>query len=301
MSLTSETQELVNRLAGLRARAQEQDVRQVLEAARAARLRAQPRGEAAASLSAGGGGSAARPWGARAEEARARAALLAERGRAVKAPRAAAPEEPDELARGGAGAGAGAGGRPARRPAKEILAALASEQERARGQPAPLPAGDRRAAYANREHEKRRLQLQFQFKGGKALPESALPAPSEGLVPVSLITRRTVQRGPEHEARAERARAGAAYDAHRARLDDLHASFGQVMAEVEAVKRSAEQARTAKARADLGARLSQLLADANNIEELINDEQRMGPLGDSRIRNPVLCSSRGGPRGLPHA
>jgi hypothetical protein len=279
MSLTSETQELVNRLAGLRARAQEQDVRQVLETARAARLRAQPRGEAAASVGAGGGGSAAKPWGARAEEARARAALLAERGRAVKAPRAAAPEERDEFSRGGAGAG----GRPARRPAKEILAALASEQERARGQPAPLPAGDRRAAYANRDHEKRRLQLQFQFKGGKALPESALPAPSEGLVPVSLITRRAVQRGPEHEARAERARADAAYDAHRARLDDLHASFGQVMAEVEAVKRSAEQARTAKARAELGARLSQLLADANNIEELIKDEQRMGPSGEPRV------------------
>lgn len=40
----------------------------------------------------------------------------------------------------------------------------------------------------NNEKETRRLQTQFQFKGGKALPECALPEPIKGAIPLSVMT-----------------------------------------------------------------------------------------------------------------
>jgi len=73
--------------------------------------------------------------------------------------------------------------------------------------------------------EKRRLQLQFQFKGGKALPPSAMPEALEGEVPMSLVAGRRVKGvGAGRRARAAGAARGKeaapAQAGHRVRFGD---------------------------------------------------------------------------------
>lgn len=69
-----------------------------------------------------------------------------------------------------------------RKPAWKIEEELKEMADEIQNQPAPLKKG------YNPETEKKKLQVMFTFKGGKALPDSALPEAVPGQVPLHLIT-----------------------------------------------------------------------------------------------------------------
>lgn len=72
---------------------------------------------------------------------------------------------------------------PRRKPASRIAAeAAAAAADPDQAAPPPLRRG------FNTEAEKRKLQATFAYRGGKALPESGLPAPMPGHVPLHLVT-----------------------------------------------------------------------------------------------------------------
>ena len=104
--------------------------------------------------------------------------------------------------------GGGGGGRPGpgtHRPARRTAAAIAQAQEARRAdvrrfRPAPKKA-------LSTDTEKRRLQAQFQYKGGNALPKAASHGAIQGHVPMHLITGHDPTKRGMAAQRASRAQA----------------------------------------------------------------------------------------------
>ena len=91
-------------------------------------------------------------------------------------------------------------------PGKRRTAEGIAEAERLAEQAADRPVQSMGRAVAT-DYEKRRLQLQFQFKGGKALPYAASRDALVGEVPMSLVAGKPVPSVAASRAKARKARA----------------------------------------------------------------------------------------------
>lgn len=118
-------------------------------------------------------------------------------------------------------------------PKRKSAAAIAAEkefEERYGDRPqAPIRPGK------NLDIEKRKLQTHFQFHGGKALPDYALPEPIKGQVPLSVVTgKRSPRRAGEGPKSPRRALAPAtAVEAARLLLDELRRTLEELEVEIE--------------------------------------------------------------------
>jgi hypothetical protein len=159
--------------------------------------------------------------------------------------------------------------RPSRRPGTDILEELAQDRELARKQAPPLYSHGKKLGVGNRELEKTKLQMCFQFKGGKALPEEGLPGKSVSQVPLNLILRKPARRTGASNA----SEANEIYSQNRRRMRDLEASFDKVMADIDSAKKQLSNARGAKIKADLLSELDTLITESKTLDDLIRHEK----------------------------
>lgn len=270
MSLTRETQDLVTRLGrGSHVHANRSEVQRVLEHARQARLRAARRSAAKAANETsavvasllGQNAPAAeesRPWNARDETAVKRAKDARVRTNSFRAPKPCPKKQPEtrEVFRAG------------RRRGSDILDAIEHEKKEMIKQGPPLVA--KKLGCGNRDFEKNKLQMCCQFLGGKSLPEAGLPGQLDTKhVPLNLILRQP-KKGTSHEKKeAESLR----HKEQRKRIVQLQNSFNQVMDLIDATKQRLENARGARAKANLMSELNTLLNESKDIDQLLRAEQ----------------------------
>jgi len=118
------------------------------------------------------------------------------------------------------------------------------------------------------EMEKRRLAMQFQFKGGKALPENGTSQPIEGHIPLSLITGKPTRL--DYKQKEEKKKEIALL----AEKKCLENDFDSVAKEVESLRQSLDflgPRATAKQIAHLRSELKSRVDEMQNINDLLND------------------------------
>ncbi|GBG30520.1 Hypothetical Protein FCC1311_067402 [Hondaea fermentalgiana] len=156
--------------------------------------------------------------------------------------------------------------RPMRKPHRQI------EEERRAEENTKSQAPMKRTSYNNLDAEKRKLQLQFQFKGGMALPEAGLPGKTQGLLPTNLLQ----GRAPRKSFRALEAETRAAYAAERRRTSELESDFEEVMTLIgkkQALLDSLPDT-NAHAIAKVRAELHSLMDQSRTIDELLEADRR---------------------------
>jgi hypothetical protein len=128
--------------------------------------------------------------------------------------------------------------------------------------------------------EKRKLQLAFQFKGGKSLPPSVAADPLEGEVPMSLVLGRPVRgrRAPKADAAATAASSpGRKHGPSSAYLFELLALFDDVLRSVEEEKDLLRGGRgasgTGEPRSAIRARVEQKIGELDRLEQAIDAER----------------------------
>lgn len=124
------------------------------------------------------------------------------------------------------------------------------------------------------ETEKRRLAMQFQFKGGKALPESGTIEPIQGNIPLSLISGKPSKAQLRRSQQSRSQTLAAARVQQRQRLEE---DFDQVHREVQALKYQMENLDgshgAAKQIANIRAEIHQRLGELEAIDTLLHAPQ----------------------------
>ncbi|GBG31320.1 Hypothetical Protein FCC1311_075432 [Hondaea fermentalgiana] len=141
------------------------------------------------------------------------------------------------------------------------------EEDRAVERPRPCKA-------ISTETEKRRLAMHFQFKGGKALPETGTIAPIQGNIPLSLISGKPTK---SVLRRSQREKAEAEFNARRQHREQLEQDFEQVHEEVQVLKAQIENVEgsnsSARLLAHIRSELRQRLSELENIDSLLREEK----------------------------
>lgn len=157
--------------------------------------------------------------------------------------------------------------RPMRKPGWQIEAEARAEETSIEMKQPPI----RRSNFNNLEAEKRKLQLQFQFKGGKALPNEGLPGEMNSHIPMNLIQRTA----PRKSFRALEQESKTAYNSKRQRLQELERDFEEVMALVKSKQTLLDSIPPTSLHsiAKVRGQLHELLEESRNINELIEHER----------------------------
>ena len=130
------------------------------------------------------------------------------------------------------------------------------------------------------EVEKRRLQLQNQFKGGNILPEYATTKPIEGNVPLSLVlgdraalVNAERRMAAAKRSKAQRARHKAAADkaAYESDFDNVVGAVGELRLALEAAMESRGGASRV---GNIRAELTQRIREMERLDEIIQDMER---------------------------
>lgn len=154
-----------------------------------------------------------------------------------------------------------------RRKSMDRIALDRAEIARARKVDRPRPSKP-----ISTETEKRRLALQFQFKGGKALPEAGTAQPIEGHVPLSLIQGKpSASMVSLRQQRADRKREQDGQQRKRQLEDDFDAVAGEVAELRGRIEALGSSNGANKAVGTLKQELSMRVSEMHNIDDMLLD------------------------------